>query len=64
MSFYFPQEYATTVEGADGYVFLSQENDDGTTDIVQLTVHQFEEIYNRSKHIIADARGENELAKV
>jgi hypothetical protein len=64
MSLFFPKEIETEVDGSEGYIYIRQERDDGRLDIIQLTIHQFNEIFNRSKHVIADARGENELAKV
>jgi hypothetical protein len=56
MGLYFPKEYETFVDARDGLILLSQTNDDGSTSAVQLTVHQFQEIWNREKKLIEIAR--------
>jgi hypothetical protein len=58
MGLYFPKEYETFVDARDGLILLSQTNDDGSTTAIQLTVHQFQEIWNREKKLIELAREE------
>ena len=58
---FFPKEIETHVHGIDGLVYISQFNARGNqVGIVILTVHQFQEIWNREKSIIAEAEEEQE----
>ena len=52
MGLYFPKEYETFVDARDGHILISQTNDDGSSSVVQLTVHQFQEIWNREKKLL------------
>ena len=51
----FPKELQTSVEAASGFIIFFQENDDGTESCIKLTVHQFQEIWNREKQLIEAA---------
>jgi hypothetical protein len=61
MSLYFPQEFATHVIGKDGLVTISQFDRHDVEHSVVLTVHQFEEIFNRHKTVIHDALHSEEI---
>lgn len=50
MALFFPKELETSVYAEDGYIKISQE-EHGESVIVWLTRHQFDEMFNRSKHL-------------
>ena len=55
----FPREVETHVYGVDGVIYFEQFDANGNrVGMVGLTVHQFEEIFNREKSVIAEAREE------
>jgi hypothetical protein len=52
----FPREIETHVYGHDGVIYFEQFDANGNrVGHIGLSVHQFEEIYNRSKSVIAEA---------
>lgn len=53
---YFPFEIETTVTAEQGRIWITQHHEDATTSFVELTIHQFMEIYNRQKMIVDAAR--------
>ena len=55
MAIILPHEAGTKVEGADGLIRITQRRSDGKEVLVYLTVHQFREIWNHEKHLIAEA---------
>jgi len=55
MGLFLPREFETTVIGQNREILISQVDEDGFESIVVLTIHQFQEIFNREKSIIADA---------
>lgn len=57
MAIYLPAEKETQVSGEDGMVCIMQTDDVGEVVQILLTVRQFEEIWNHSKHIVNEARG-------
>lgn len=57
----FPKEIETHVHGIDGVIYISQFGPRGNqVGMVTLTVHQFQEIWNREKKLIAEAQEEQE----
>jgi len=52
---YFPLELETTVTAEQGRIWITQDHGDGSVSI-ELTIHQFMEIYNRQKMIVEAAR--------
>jgi hypothetical protein len=55
MGLFLPREFETTVIGRNREILISQVDEDGFEAIVVLTIHQFQEIFNREKSIIANA---------
>lgn len=53
----FPSEIETRITAEQGRVWIEQSNNDGSTSIVELTVHQFMEMVNREKAIVRAAFG-------
>jgi hypothetical protein len=58
MEMYFPKERETFVEARGGIILITQRDQDGIESTVQLTIHQFQEIWNREKKLIESAREE------
>ena len=58
MGMYFPRELETFVDARDGSIFITQRNIDEVESTVELTIHQFQEIWNREKSLIESAREE------
>lgn len=56
MALYLPVELQTEVHGEDGHICIKQTCDDEVREI-WLTVHQFEEIFNRERHLVNEALG-------
>jgi hypothetical protein len=56
MEMYFPKECETFVEARDGIILITQRDQDGIESTVQLTIHQFQEIWNREKSLSESAR--------
>ena len=57
----FPRELETHVWGQEGLIYFEQFDGDGNRlSVVRLSVHQFEEIFNREKSVIAEAIEEQE----
>lgn len=57
----FPRESETHVYGCDGVIYFEQFDVNGNrVGMVGLTIHQFQEIFNREKSLIAEAREEQE----
>lgn len=60
----FPREIETHVYGQEGVIYLEQFDGDGNrTVVIRLSIHQFQEIFNREKSIVAEAREEQEDAQ-
>ena len=60
----FPRELETHVYGQDGVIYLEQFDGDGNrTTVIRLSIHQFQEIFNREKSVVAEAREDQEVAK-
>jgi len=58
----FPFEIETKITAEQGRIWIEQSNEHGVRSTVELTVHQFMEIFNRQKMIVKAALGEdNEL---
>jgi len=58
MQMFFPKELETRVDAeGDGYIYIRQDNEDQTESVVKLTIHQFQEIWNREKKLIEGAWG-------
>ena len=58
MQMFFPKELETRVDTeGDGYIYIRQDNEDQTESVVKLTIHQFQEIWNREKKLIEGAWG-------
>lgn len=57
---FFPAELETYVYGKEKFIHIQQRSIDGVYTEVVLTLHQFEEIVNREKSIIAQAKEEQE----
>lgn len=57
MAIFLPSEIETSVSAENGMVCIMQIDKDDETVEIWLTVRQFEEILNHSKHIINEARG-------
>lgn len=55
MSLFFPKEIATHIFVRDGYICFEQTD---TGNFIELTRHQFLEIYNRSKHLLEELENE------
>lgn len=54
---FFPLELETTVTAEQGRIWITQDHGDGEGSVsVELTIHQFMEIYNRQKMIVEAAR--------
>jgi hypothetical protein len=52
----FPRELETHVYGLEGVIYLEQFDGDGNrTTVIRLSIHQFQEIFNREKSVIAEA---------
>jgi len=52
----FPRELETHVYGQDGVIYFEQFDRDGNQlSLVRLSIHQFAEIFNREKSVIAEA---------
>jgi len=61
MAMFFPMEAETEVSGdGAGFIFIKQTPPNGIANEVWLSVHQFREIWNREKSLIAEALGEDE----
>ena len=57
----FPRELETHVYGQEGVIYFEQFDGDGNRlSFVRLSIHQFQEIFNREKSVIAEAREEQE----
>jgi hypothetical protein len=62
--FIFPRELETHVWGQEGLIYFEQFDGDGNrTSFIRLTVHQFQEIFNREKSLVSEARAEDEDAQ-
>jgi hypothetical protein len=60
----FPRELETHVWGQEGLIYFEQFDGDGNrTSVIRLSVHQFQEIFNREKSIVSEAREEHEDAQ-
>jgi len=60
----FPRELETHVYGQEGVIYFEQFDGDGNrTTVIRLSIHQFQEIFNREKSIIAEAEDEQEDAQ-
>lgn len=60
----FPRELETHVYGLDGVIYFEQFDGDGNrTTVIRLSIHQFKEIFNREKSVIAEAEEEQEDAR-
>ena len=59
MALYLPTEFSTTVMGDDGRIFFTQVHEQKEVNII-LTIHQFREIWNHEKHLIAEAEAYEE----
>jgi hypothetical protein len=56
MAIYFSMEAETVVAGdGAGFISITQTPPDGIEVVVWLSVHQFREIWNREKQLIAEA---------
>jgi len=56
MAIYLPMEAETVVAGdGAGFISITQTRPDGIEVVVWLSVHQFREIWNREKSLIAEA---------
>lgn len=52
----FPRELETHVYGQDGVIYFEQFDGDGNrTTLIRLSIHQFQEIFNREKSVVAEA---------
>jgi len=62
MSVYFPLEAKTSVVGdGEGFIAITQTPPKGGDEVVVwLSVHQFQEIWNHEKRLIAEAYGEED----
>jgi hypothetical protein len=57
----FPRELETHVYGQEGVIYFEQFDGDGNrTTVIRLSIHQFQEIFNRQKIVVAEAREEQE----
>jgi hypothetical protein len=54
--FLFSKEYETYVSAKDGYVTFRQCYEDDTESTILLSIHQFQEIWNREESITDAAR--------
>ena len=60
----FPRELETHVWGEEGLIYFEQFDGDGNrTSVIRLSIHQFQEIFNREKSVVAEALEEQEDAK-
>jgi len=60
----FPKEIETHVYAQEGVIYLKQYDGEGNrTSVIRLSIHQFQEIFNREKSIIAKAREDQEDAQ-
>ena len=58
MSIFLPAELETEVVGhGDGFISINQKDKVGEEVVIWLTVHQFETIFNREKHLVREALG-------
>lgn len=58
MSISLPIEYATEIAGnGDGTIVITQKDEFNEVSTIYLSVHQFETIFNHSKHIVSEAWG-------
>lgn len=61
MAIYFPMEAETVVAGdGAGFISITQTPPDGIAVVVWLSVHQFKEIWNHEKSLIAEAYEEED----
>ena len=57
----FPREVETHVFGSDGAIYFEQFDANGTrVGSIMLSVHQFQEIWNREKSLLEEAREQYE----
>lgn len=60
----FQRELETHVYGHEGEIYFEQFDADGNRlSLVRLSIHQFQEIFNREKSVIAEAEEEQEAEK-
>jgi hypothetical protein len=57
---FFPFEIETAITAEQGRIWITQTHMDGSESFVELTVHQFMEIYNRQKMIVEAASGKKD----
>jgi len=57
---FFPSEIETTVTAEQGRIWIEQRQEGLVTQTIELTVHQFKEIFNREKMIIKQAQGDTD----
>jgi hypothetical protein len=57
---FFPSEIETTVTAEQGRIWIEQRQEGLETQTIELTVHQFKEIFNREKMIIKQAQGDTD----
>jgi hypothetical protein len=57
---FFPFEIETTVTAEQGRIWIEQRQEGLEPQIIELTVHQFKEIFNREKMIIKQAQGDTD----
>jgi hypothetical protein len=62
MALYLPAESETVVAGGGGFISIIQTPPSGIEVVVWLSVHQFQEIWNREKSLIAEALKEEGAA--
>ena len=60
----FPRELETHVWGEEGLIYFEQFDGDGNrTSVIRLSIHQFQEIFNRGKSVVAEALEEQKDGK-
>ena len=60
----FPREMETHIYAQEGVIYLEQFDEyKNRTSVIRLSIHQFQEIFNREKSIIAKAREDQEDAQ-
>jgi hypothetical protein len=60
----FPRELETHVWGEEGVIYFEQFDGDGNrTTVIRLSIHQFQEIFNREKLVVSEAIKEQKDAK-
>jgi hypothetical protein len=60
----FPRELETHVFGQEGVIYFHQFDENGNKTIeIRLSIHQFQEILNREKSVIAEATEDQEDAQ-